>query len=602
PTSCTSCSVQDRKESFWIASVVRVYGGFAGSERRREERDWNIHRTVLSGDIDRDNTLANNSYSVIFTLNVNEQTVLDGLYVVMGNADGNSPSFEERESSGGGWFNAAVAQFVVTPIVRNCTFSRNYAQAFGGAVYNLGNFMAENSPYYYNCTFERNKAVFDGGGMYNNGSFGGISAPSIVKCTFKDNIAGTTDLGSAGAIFNNGIEGESSPIIVNTQFLRNTSSLEGGAIYNQGKSGNSSPELVNCIFIENNADLGGVMYNLGAEGRALPKITNCSFYDNFARNGGAIFNNGADGGNANTYVANSIFWQNEAESGQTFFNIVAVPQIYHSLVDETNCAALNQTLDELSQVICGPTLLFNTDPKWVNPTSGDLRLQSGSPAINIGDNSAIGEMTQDAREQSRILLDRIDLGAYEYDGPLPTRMDELLATYDDGRIVLDWLTKNEYENERFEVQHSIDSINFTTIATIASQGDASEPQNYTYTDEQPVAGSFNFYRLHRIDRNNCSEYSNIQQIFVELLETNAQLAPNPTTDESILIINLEKTITVEVQVVTPHGQVLTQPLRAQLPRGRHLIPISVGQGRTGLFYVYVRLDSERLGYPLLILD
>lgn len=602
PTECNPCSIQDRSESFWIPTGVKVYGGFAGNETTKEERDWVSNRTILSGDIDRDNSLVNNSYSVIFTLNVNEQTVLDGLHVTMGNADGNSPSLEERETSGGGWFNAAVDRGLANPIVRNCTFSRNYAKAFGGAVYNLGSFFAENSPIYMNCVFDRNKAVFDGGGMYNNGSFGGVSEPLIANCEFRDNIAGTTDLGSAGAMFNNGIEGQANPIIWNTKFLRNTSSLEGGAIYNQGKDGNSSPELVNCVFIQNSSDLGGVMYNLGAEGRSLPRVTNCTFYDNFARNGAAIFNNGADGGNANTYVANSIFWKNEAETGKTFFNIIAKPQIHYSLVQEKDCTALNQTLDDLSDVICGNTVLFNVDPRFINATSGDLRLNYNSPVINYGDNSAINNIMMDAAEGSRIHLGQIDLGAYEYDGPRPTQLDKFSIENIEGTIRLDWSTKNEYQNAEFRVQRSTDSLNFTTIATIKSQGDADMPQIYAYEDLEPAVGFTNFYRLQRIDNDGYFEFSLTQSAFIEVQETSAILAPNPTRSSTILEINLEKETPVDVQVISPYGQILTQPVDGTLGRGRTLVPIEIEAGKTGMFYVYVRLGNKRFGYPLLILE
>ncbi|MFK7935760.1 MAG: choice-of-anchor Q domain-containing protein [Saprospiraceae bacterium] len=601
PVECNPCSIQDRNESFWIPSGVQVYGGFSGNETSLNQRDWLTNRTILSGDIDQDNSLINNSYSVIFTLNVNAETVLDGLHIVMGNADGNSLSLEDRESSGGGWFNAAVDRGLAVPTVRNCAFSRNYAKAFGGAIYNLGSFFAENSPTYENCVFDRNKAVFDGGGMYNNGSFGGVCEPRITNSRFRDNIAGTTDLGSAGAIFNNGIEGQANPIIINTKFTRNSSSLEGGAIYNQGKEGNSSPELVNCVFWQNSSDLGGVMYNLGAEGRALPRVTNCTFYDNFARNGAAIFNNGANGGNANTYVTNSIFWKNEAETGKTFFNIIAKPQIHYSLVEEKDCTALNQSLDDLSQVICGSTVLFNINPKFVNPTSGDFQLNYNSPIINFGDNSAVGNNATDATENNRIHLGQIDLGAYEYNGPVPTRMDELSVVAEGGSIQLNWSTQNEYQNAEFLVQRSIDSLNFETIATIKSQGDATTPQIYTYEDQFPEAGFTNFYRLQRMDKDGCFEYSMIQSAFIEVGETSAILAPNPTVSTSILEINLERPTNVDVQVVTPYGQVISRPVNEMLERGRTLVPIEINDGLAGMFYVYVRLGSKRYGYPLLVI-
>lgn len=602
PTQCDPCSINDRNESFFIPSGVSLYGGFVGNETQREQRDWVNNPTILSGDIDQDNTLNNNSYSVIFTVNINEQTVLDGLVVTMGNANGSSTSLEEREASGGAWFNAAVDRNVSTPVIRNCTFRRNFSKGFGGAIYNLGSFFAENSPMYQNCVFERNKAVFDGGALYNNGSFGGVSEPFITGCEFRDNIAGTTDLGSGGAIFNNGIEGQANPLIWNTKFNRNSASLEGGAIYNQGKEGNSSPELVNCIFYQNSADLGGAIYTLGAEGRALPRITNCTFYDNFAENGAAIFNNGSNGGNANTYVTNSIFWGNQASEGKTFFNILAKPQIYFSLVEEKDCIALNQTLDDLSEVICGSEVLYAIDPKFVNASIGDLQLNYNSPLINHGDDSAVSNMMQDALTNNRIHLGRVDLGAYEYNGPLPTQMDSLSVQNVEGTIALSWTTLNEYQNEGFQVQRSVDKIEYETLDLIKSKGDATVTQMYVYEDVAPEIGFTNYYRLKRLDVDGCFEYSAVKSVFIEVVETGATLQPNPARRSTTLEITLEKESEVDVMVVTPYGQVISRPVQGTLERGKTLLPLQIESGSTGVYYVYVRIGSQRFGYPLMVMS
>lgn len=601
PTQCEPCSLNDRNISFFIPSGVAIYGGFAGHETQREQRDWVNNPTVLSGDIDQDNSLSNNSYSVIFTVNVNEQTTLDGLQIIMGNANGSNPSLEERETSGGAWFNAAVDQNISNPIIRNCTFFRNFSKGFGGAVYNLGSFFAESSPMYMNCVFDRNKAVFDGGALYNNGSFGGVSEPVISGCEFRDNVAGTTDLGSGGAIFNNGIEGQANPVIWNTKFTRNAASLEGGAIYNHGKEGNSSPELTNCVFYQNSADLGGAIYTLGAEGRALPRVTNCTFYDNFAENGAAIFNNGSNGGNANTFVTNSIFWGNQAAVGKTFFNILAKPQIHFSLVEEKDCSALNKTLDNLSDVICGSEVLYAVDPKFVRASNGDLQLNYNSPVINIGDNSAISNMMEDASANSRIHLGRVDLGAYEYDGPLPTQMDTLSVQNVEGTILISWKTLNEYQNEGFQVQRSTDDINFEVLDLIKSKGDATTAQTYAYEDPLPEVGFRNYYRLQRLDKDGCFEYSESKSVFIEVVETGASLSPNPAREGTILEITLEKDSEVNVQVVTPYGQVISNPVNGLKNRGKLLVPINIESGSTGIYYVHVQINSRKYGYPLVVL-
>lgn len=65
-------------------------------------------------------------------------------------------------------------------------------------------------------------------------------------------------------------------------------------------------------------------------------------------------------------------------------------------------------------------------------------------------------------------------------------------------VNVDWITVKETGNSYFIVQRSTDSINFTTLGTVASTAKSGGGASYRYTDNSPVVGN-DYYRLEAVD-------------------------------------------------------------------------------------------------------
>ena len=227
-----------RNHSFIIRDSVVVLGGFPSGGGDLSARDWKMNKTVLSGDIDQDNLFNGNSYNVIRTINVTEQTYVDGFYITMGNANTSS------NLVGGGWYNTSPhGTNGSNPTIANCSFYFNEAE--GGAGMFNGGFNTA-SPQLTNCSFADNSASTFGGGLYNVGFGGGQSLPQITNCTFLTNSAGS----KGGGMYNDGFNSVCSPQLTNCSFSGN-SAIEGSAIYNAGTNGICSPNIVNCVIWNN---------------------------------------------------------------------------------------------------------------------------------------------------------------------------------------------------------------------------------------------------------------------------------------------------------------------------------------------------------------
>lgn len=200
-----------------MAPNVEIYGGFAGTETSREQRDWTVNKSVIDGANERSGVSGAND------------AVLDGFIIRNGHA-----------SNGGGMYNKGTS-----PTVSNCTFQENSAIQ-GGGMYNI----SSAAPTVTNCTFNRNTVS---GGQYTTNLGGGMlndtASPVLKNCLFTEN----------SADFGGGISVEDSSMSAsNCVFSGNTANL-GGGVYES----DSTLTLLNCTFTQNAADKGGAIYDNG---------------------------------------------------------------------------------------------------------------------------------------------------------------------------------------------------------------------------------------------------------------------------------------------------------------------------------------------------
>lgn len=81
-------------------------------------------------------------------------------------------------------------------------------------------------------------------------------------------------------------------------------------------------------------------------------------------------------------------------------------------------------------------------------------------------------------------------------------------------IDLNWSTASEINNDRFEIQHSLNGNDFYPIGFVDGNGNSYSDQDYHYIHRNPVAG-INYYRLKQIDFNGEFEYSKLVSVSSE---------------------------------------------------------------------------------------
>lgn len=296
-----------------------------------------------------------------------------------------------------------IATFSGHPTLTHVTFSGNNGDV-GGGMHNRGN-----SPVLTHVVFDGNLAVNWGGGMHNQSS-----SPTLTDVVFSDNTASAR----GGAMYNDA----SSPTLGNVVFSGNQSNYGGG----MANFGGSSPKLANAVFSGNIATgfFGGGIYNQGA---SSPTLTNVSFSGNAAaQSGGALFNFDR----SSPTLVNVIIWNNRKGSSTTStaasianYDGSSQPTISYSLIANSGGSAgwvAAMGVDGGNNLDADPLFVDTPDPNAAPSSAGDVRLQSFSPAIDVGDPATDLSLFPggpdnpvDLDGHPRIVCYSIDIGAYE---------------------------------------------------------------------------------------------------------------------------------------------------------------------------------------------
>jgi len=378
-----------RSASFRLQSNLAIYGGFAGNESELSQRDIAANPTILSGDLNGDDTgdlnRADNSTHVVLASGVGATARLDGFTVTAG----------ESDNDAGGLFITGSG----SPSVSRCTFRLNSAINGGAVVVRV---TSPAFPRFEQCVFDRNMAGGAGGAFHHFGP--GIS--EFHDSTFVDN---TSDAG--GAVHLNG-SGSSAATFTRCQFLRNSAASLGGAIDMRGGAVGS---FVSCLFLANAADGSAAIYAnnstisiagsafigntagssssaVGVRGGSSVSMTNSTiaFNRSLAPIDGAISN--LDFLGTQFTLSNCILWGNRrgdslSQEGQ----IATGPySLSHCIVEGWNGSAGgvgNSAIDPRFRRMPSP----GADNVWgtIDDDYGDLRVTNGSPAIDSGNSLAV---------------------------------------------------------------------------------------------------------------------------------------------------------------------------------------------------------------------
>lgn len=143
----------------------------------------------------------------------------------------------------------------------------------------------------------------------------------------------------------------------------------------------------------------------------------------------------------------------------------------------------------------------NGDAAHVMPFQhGTYRITQEPIIVNAGD-TAVGQYYKVER------LTDCELCGVS-DGLLPVEYSDFRVDYNhiDKTVNLNWTTLTEIENAGFEIQRSVDGINYEVVGWVDGNGNSTVENRYYFPDVVENAGVY-YYQLNQIDFNGDSELS-----------------------------------------------------------------------------------------------
>ncbi|NWF49220.1 MAG: T9SS type A sorting domain-containing protein [Ignavibacteriaceae bacterium] len=152
-------------------------------------------------------------------------------------------------------------------------------------------------------------------------------------------------------------------------------------------------------------------------------------------------------------------------------------------------------------------------------------------------------------------------GVYEtyIDFGVPVELSTFYATIDDKKIILDWSTDSETNNNYFEVQRKFKNSDWTTIGVRQGNGTTTEKKSYRFVDDYSdnyYSGTV-LYRLKQTDFNGSFDYSNVIDVNVEFAPIRIELGqnfPNPFNPTTTIKYTIPFEANVKLEIFNSLGQ------------------------------------------------
>jgi GEVED domain/Secretion system C-terminal sorting domain len=219
-----------------------------------------------------------------------------------------------------------------------------------------------------------------------------------------------------------------------------------------------------------------------------------------------------------------------------------------------------------------------------------LRVRITSAAAGMTGSHPTGYFAKGEVEDYRVPVD---------DYPLATQLLDFKALLNDNKQVkLNWKTTEDATVYAYEVEKSIDNINWSGVATVKATGSTGTFQ-YEHLDNNPLKG-VSYYRIKIIESTGMSRFSPVKKIIFDEFIATLAIAPNPASRETKLLIEANEASEVFIRVLTIEGKELMTKRNAIVSGSNSIELVLPSNIPSGVYMVRATVGNKTIQQKLII--
>lgn len=158
--------------------------------------------------------------------------------------------------------------------------------------------------------------------------------------------------------------------------------------------------------------------------------------------------------------------------------------------------------------------------------------------------------------------------------PIPLKLISFTAERRSGTSYLKWVTENEYNVDRFDVQRSHDGVLYQTIGTVQARN-TSSLQQYSFDDHSSLNG-LAYYRIKSVDIDGKFSYSNIAVLSENNFTAGGIITLNPAHNNITILNKTGKEGSFTYRLFNTGGQLMSSGAVTMSINGGAAVPVPTG--------------------------